>query len=172
MKRTFTLVAAALLFATALPVSAQAATTSNPYGTSTVDPAGPNEVIFTVSKGSKKVTFTAAKLASLKTSNISLYEPFVKKRESFTVIPIKSFFDLVGITSKDNISTVALNDYKFDAPAKKFLDSNAYIAIARDGKPISYDEGGPIRIVFADSSSWKKNLDAWNWSLMKLVVKA
>jgi len=172
MKRTIALVATALVLTSALPISAEAASTTNPYGTSTVDPAGPNEIIFTVAKGKKSVSFTAAKLAALKHSEISIFEPFVKKRESFTVIPMKTFFAMVGISPKDLVSTMALNDYKFDATAKTFTDGSGYIAIARDGKAISYDEGGPIRIVFPDSSSLKKNLDAWNWSLMKMAAKS
>jgi hypothetical protein len=155
----------------AIAPATYAANTTNPYGTSTVDPAGPNEVIFTVSKGSKKVEYTTAKLAKLKSSVISIYEPFLKKRQSFTVIPMKTFFSLVGISGNDKVLTTALNDYVYSNTASKFVAANAYIAIKRNGTDIPYDQGGPIRLVFADKSVWAKNLDAWNWSLASISVK-
>lgn len=165
-------IAASIIAALAFTVTpvAQAAD-ANPYGTSTVDPAGPNEVIFTVAKGSKKVEYTTAKLAKMKSSIISIYEPFLKKRQSFTVIPMKSFLSAVGISGKDKVFTTALNDYVYSNTAANFIANNAYIAIKRNGTDIPYDQGGPIRIVFADNSKWAKNLDAWNWSLASVTAK-
>lgn len=148
-----------------------AAEPKNPYGTSTVDPAGPNEVIFTVSKGAKKTTFAYGRLLKMKSSTISIYEPFLKKRQSFTVIPLKNFFSLVGISGKDKVATIALNDYIYSNTASAFISAGAYIAIERDGVAIPYDQGGPLRLVFADNSKWAKNLDAWNWSLASIRVK-
>jgi len=150
---------------------AVAADTKNPYGTSTVDPAGPNEVIFTVAKGSKKVLFTSSKLNKVKSSVINIYEPFLKKRQSFTVIPMKTFFNLVGISGNEKVFTTALNDYVYTNTATNFNAANAYIAIKRNGTDIPYDQGGPIRLVFADNSKWAKNLDAWNWSLASITTK-
>lgn len=145
--------------------------TTNPYGASSVDPAGPTEVIFSVSKKGKKVSFTTAKLGTLKSSVISVYEPFLKKRQSFTVIPMKTFFALVGISGTDKVRTTALNDYIFTETAANFVSANGYIAIKRNGVDIPYDQGGPVRIIFSDKSKWAKNLDAWNWSLASLSVK-
>ena len=144
---------------------------NNPYGISTVDPAGPNEIIFTVSKGSKKTSFAYPRLLKMKSSTISIYEPFLKKRQTFTVIPLKNFFALVGIAGKDKVSTVALNDYIYSNTASEFISAGAYIAIKRNGVEIPYDQGGPIRLVFSDKSKWAKNLDAWNWSLAAIRVK-
>lgn len=170
MKKISALIIASAMVLSIAPAS-QAAETTNPYGTSTVDPAGPNEVIFTVSKGGKKVLFTTTKLNKVKSSVISLYEPFLKKRQSFTVIPIKTFFSMVGISGNDKVLTKALNDYIYSNTASKFLAANAYVAIKRNGVDIPYDQGGPIRLVFADDSKWAKNLDAWNWSLDAISVK-
>lgn len=147
------------------------AETKNPYGTSTVDPAGPNEVIFTVSKGSKKATFTTARISKMKSTTISIYEPFLKKRQTFTVIPMKTFFAFVGISGKDKVITSALNDYQYANTAEGFIAAGAYIAVKRSGAPISYDQGGPLRIIFADNSKWAKQLDSWNWSLASISVK-
>lgn len=170
MKKVITVLVATSLFLLGSP-SSFAASTKNPYGTSTVDPAGPNEVIFSVSKGKNKSDFAFGRLEKMKSSVISIYEPFVKKQQKFTVIPMKAFFNLVGISGKDKVATKALNDYIYTNTAANFLAANAYIAIKRDGVAIPYDQGGPIRIIFANDSKWASNLDAWNWSLSSISVK-
>lgn len=151
--------------------SSVAAEEKNPYGAPAVDAAGPNESIFKVSKGAKKATFTFSQLKKMKTSKVTIFEPFVKKSQAFTVIPMKDFFKRVGISGSDSVSTVALNDYIFKSTAAKFTAANALIAIERNGVEIPYDQGGPVRLIFAKSSSWSKNLDAWNWSLASINVK-
>ncbi len=169
MKKIMTAALAATLLLSSTPISTAA--DSNPYGTPAVDPAGPNEIIFTVSKGGKKVEFTMARLLKMKSTTISIYEPFIKKRETFTVIPMKNFFAFAAISGKDKVSTAALNDYIYSNTASKFIDAGAFIAIKRNGSPIPYDQGGPIRLVFSDKSKWAKFLDAWNWSLASISVK-
>lgn len=154
-----------------LPIHVNAAEGKNPYGISTIDPASPNEIIFTVSKGKKKKSFSSAQLLSLKSSTVSIYEPFLKKRQSFSVIPLETFFKLVGISGSDKVNTVALNDYVYTNTAKRFLDAKTLVAVKRDGRVIGYDQGGPIRLIFADNSKWTRYLDAWNWSLISISVR-
>ena len=148
-----------------------AASTKNPYGTATIDPAEPNEIILTVSKGNQRSEFAYPRLLKLKQSTVSIYEPFLKRRQKFTVIPLKTLFNFAGISGKDKVTTKALNDYIFTATAADFIAANGYLAIKRDGVAISYDQGGPIRLIFPDNSKWSKNLDAWNWSLAAISVK-
>jgi hypothetical protein len=150
---------------------ASAKESKNPYGTGNVDPAAPNEIILTITKGSKKVEFAYPRLQKMKQSNISIYEPFLKKRQSFSVIPLKNLFNLAGISGKDRVKTAALNDYVFSETAESFISADAYLAIKINGQPIGYDQGGPIRLIFSDKSKWSKNLDAWNWSLVSISVK-
>jgi len=153
-----------------LPTHAIAAD-ANPYGTSSVDPAGPNEIIFTISKGGKSTQFATSRLLKMKTSEVTIYEPFLKKRQTFSVIPIATFFTMVGIKGNDQVLTTALNDYIFKAKASQFIAAEALVAIKREGREIPYDQGGPIRLIFTSKSSWAKNLDAWNWSLASITVK-
>jgi hypothetical protein len=163
------IVAIALAIVVAAP--AQAESTKNPYGTATIDPAAPNEVILTISKGSRRTDFAYPRLLKLKHSTISIYEPFLKRRQTFTVIQLKTLFAFVGISGKDKVVTKALNDYVFTATAADFISAQGYLAIKRDGFAIPYDQGGPIRIIYPDGSKWSKNLDAWNWSLASIGVK-
>jgi len=167
----------ALTFALALALTlipheiATAKEGKNPYGTGTIDPAAPNEVILTITKGSRKVEFAYPRLQKLKLSTITIYEPFLKKRQSFSVVPLKSLFAIAGISGKDQVKTTALNDYTFAETAENFISAGTYLAIKVNGQPIGYDQGGPIRLIFSDKSKWSKNLDAWNWSLASISVR-
>ena len=143
----------------------------NPYGTGSIDPAGPNEIILTITKGARKVDFAYPRLLKMKQERISIYEPFLKKRQSFSVIPLKNLFSFLAISGSDIVTTVALNDYVFTESAEKFNAAGAYIAIKVNGKAIGYDQGGPIRLVYGEKSIWAKNLDAWNWSLVTIRVR-
>lgn len=160
---------ASLLLVMTIP--AEAVNSKNPYGTATIDPAAPNEVILTISKGNEKAEFAYPRLLKLKHSTISIYEPFLKKRQNFTVIQLQTLFNFVGISGKDKVITKALNDYIFKSTAAQLVSAHGYLAIKRDGVPISYDQGGPIRVIFPDDSKWSKNLEAWNWSLMSISVE-
>ena len=161
-----------LTFILAITTSAPAvAATKNPYGTSVVDPAAPNEIILTITKGKNRVDFAYPRLLKMKSETLRIYEPFIKKNQTFTVIPLKSLFAFVGIGGKDKVVTRALNDYIYTDIASGFISNSAYLAIKVDGAPIGYDQGGPVRIIFPNSSKWASNLDAWNWSLASISVK-
>ena len=169
MKRVLPLLLISMMLAL-IPYQVFAAGT-NPYGTSAIDPAGPNEIIFTISRGGKSTQFATSRLLKMKTSETSIYEPFLKRRQSFSVIPISTFFAMVGVKGGDQVITTALNDYVFKAKASQFIAAGALIAIKRNGVQIPYDQGGPIRLIYASKSPWAKNLDAWNWSLASITVK-
>ncbi len=151
--------------------TATAAKDKNPYGTNTIDPAPANSPILTVVNGSVSKDYTLKDLHGFRMRDISIYEPFLKKRQVFTVISLSEIFSKNGIGKSAKVNTVALNDYAYSNTAKNFTKNSGYLAIAREGKEIPYDQGGPIRIVFSDKSKWAKNLDAWNWSIRKITVK-
>ena len=146
------------------------ADTSNPYGGTNIDPLPATATIFTVTNGKKSINYSKNDLLKIKSSVISIFEPFVQKRQSFTVIPLDYFLGKSGISSSVTIDTVALNDYIFSEKSANFSKAKAYIAIARFGKDIPYNQGGPLRLIYASTSSWSKNLSAWNWSLRSIKV--
>ncbi len=147
------------------------ASPSNPYGAAPIDPPALTDPLLTVSKGSTSSVLTMAQLIALGTSDISIYEPFVKQRQTFTVIPLTKIFSLASISGSDSVATKALNDYVYTNTAAKFLSAKGYLAIKRNGLDIPFDQGGPIRIVYPDDSIWTKFLDPWNWSLSAISVK-
>lgn len=175
LKRTAGVTAVFLLVASTTSVHAatpKPTATKNPYGASQqIDPPGPNDILLTVSNHSKVVKLSMNALRKLGTTQLSLYEPFVKVRQTFTVVPLAKIFKLANITDSATVITDALNDYIYTNTAKNFTFSNGQLAIARFGSPIPYDQGGPIRIVFPDKTPLAQNLNAWNWSLNVIKVK-
>ncbi len=143
----------------------------NPYGGVAVKPPAANETIFTINNGKKVIKYSMNSLKAMKPITITIYEPFVKKEQSFSVISISNIAKKSGINPKAKLVTIALNDYTYTNTLQNFVAAKGYIAIARNGKPIPYDQGGPIRIVFPKDSKWSKFLDPWNWSLSSIVVK-
>lgn len=65
----------------------------------------------------------------------------------------------------------SINDYIYTNKAANFSKAKAYIAFKRSGKDIPYNQGGPLRLVYSNTRSWSKNLDAWNWSLRSIKVR-
>lgn len=150
--------------------AAASPSTTNPYGVPSIDPPAPNEPIFDVKGGSTPLSLTLDQLNALGNTSITIDEPFVKKRQTFSGVPLATILDRAGIPTTATIETVAINDYHYAGPAAPMVGSQALIATARDGAPIPYDQGGPIRIVFPDGTPLSSVLDAWNWSLASITV--
>jgi hypothetical protein len=147
------------------------ADTTNPYGGANIDPLPANATIFSVVNGKKTINYSKNDLLAIKSSIITIYEPFVKKNQSFTVIPLDYFLGKSSISASKSIDTIALNDYIYTNKAGNFSKAKAFIAFKRFGKDIPYNQGGPLRLIYSNSSSWAKNLDAWNWSLKTIKVR-
>lgn len=142
--------------------------TTNPYGTPSIDPPAPNEPVLEVNGGSTPLTLTLGQLDALGNTTITVDEPFVKKRQTFSGVPLAVVLAKAGIPDSATIDTVALNAYHYSSAVGPLVASNALIATKRDGAAIPYDQGGPIRMVFPDGSKLSSVLDAWNWSLASI----
>lgn len=177
MKNVKSIIIGALLVATLAGCSnaeaseAPSPTTSaaeNPYGGFAVDAPSPTEVLLSVSSATETDDYSLTDLRKLATEEVTIEEPFAKAKQTFTGVPLKALFEAAGITDADKVSTLALNDYKFDDLAGNFTKSNGYLAIEREGKVIPMDQGGPIRIIFPTGTKYFTYLDAWNWSLRSI----
>ncbi|EHB55075.1 oxidoreductase molybdopterin binding [Mycolicibacterium rhodesiae JS60] len=152
--------------------SATASPTPNPYGIGAIDPPAALEPVLTVTGGSAPLSLTLDTLNALGSTTVTLDEPFVKRRETYSGVPLAAVLSKAGIPDTATIDTVGLDDYHYISAAKPMIESRALIATDRNGAPIPYDEGGPIRIVFPDGTPLSSVLDAWNWSLASIIVKA
>ncbi|MBB3601066.1 hypothetical protein FHT40_000699 [Mycolicibacterium sp. BK556] len=148
-----------------------AAPTTNPYGGGTIDAPAATEPVLTVKGGSAPLSLTLDKLNALGNTTVTLDEPFVKRRETYSGVPLAAVLGKAGIPDSATIDTIGLDDYHYISAAKPMIESDALIATDRDGTPIPYDQGGPIRIVFPDGTPLSSVLDAWNWSLAAIIVK-
>ena len=144
--------------------------TTNPYGALSIDPAAPDEPVLTVQGGSTPLSLTLEQLNALGDVAVTIDEPFVKQRQTFRGVPLAAVLAEAGIPETATIDTVAINDYHFSSAVAPMLKSQALIATERDGTPIPYDQGGPIRLVYPDGSALSRVLDAWNWSLTTITV--
>ncbi|WP_165774142.1 molybdopterin-dependent oxidoreductase [Mycolicibacterium sphagni] len=145
--------------------------TQNPYGIGTIDPPPPGQPVLTVSGGNTPLALTLDQLNELGRTTVALDEPFVKRRETYSGVPLAVVLGKAGIPDSATVDTVGLDDYHYVSAAKPMIESRALIATQRDGTPIPYDQGGPIRIVFPDGTPLSSVLDAWNWSLAAIKVK-
>lgn len=145
------------------------AVAENPYGGFPVDPPADDEIVLTIT-GDTTLDLTYAEVIELATVDLTIDEPFVNQTQSFSGIAFADLFALAGIKPSDTVDTVALNDYHYADSAQTFLDASAVLAVLRDGEPIPMDQGGPLRVIFADDSSYVDVLDAWNWSIRSIVI--
>lgn len=141
------------------------------YGSFPIDPPAGDEVVLTI-EGATTVTYTMDELKGRATTDVTLFEPFVRRDETFAVIRLSQLLTEAGITDDDYVETVALNDYRYSQRAGDLTANEALLAVMRDGEPIPMDAGGPIRLVFANDSGYAEELDAWNWSLHIIKVTA
>lgn len=143
----------------------------NPYVQASVDPPAPHEPVLTVVGGTTPLSLTLDELNSLGSATISIDEPFVNRRETYSGVPLAIVLAKAGIPDTATIDTDAIDHYHYVSVVRPMVDSKALVATLRDGAPIPYDQGGPIRIVFPDGTPLSSVLDAWNWSLTSITVK-
>jgi hypothetical protein len=147
-------------------------TTKNPYGADIeVDPPAPGESVLTVAGPDGEKTYSLEQLGALGSQTVTINEPFVNKKQTFTAIPLEALLVPSGLTGSQMIDTTAINEYEYSNTAQSFIDGGALLAYELNGKPIPYDQGGPVRIIFADDAPGASNLDAWNWSLSSISAQ-
>ncbi len=168
-----TVIAVGLIFVSTNPSTAANKPATNPYlpyGSTPIDPPSATTTVLTIRAHGKVKSYRMADLLALTSATATINEPFVKKVQSFTVIPLAILFAQSGITAGQSIDTTALNDYIYSNTAGAFVKARGLLAIERNGAAIPYDQGGPIRIIFPNNSIWTKVLDPWNWSLASIVA--
>ena len=149
-----------------------APTTENPYGADIeVDPPAPGESVLTVTGPTGEKTYSLEQIAALGPETVTINEPFVNKKQTFTAVPMEALLAPSGLTGSQMIDTTAINEYVYSNTAESFVSGGALLAYELDGKPIPYDQGGPVRIIFADDAPGASNLDAWNWSLSSISAQ-
>lgn len=140
-------------------------------------PAPKGEPVLTVSgaiaqrNAGNRLVFDLRSLERLPTTELDVYEPFLKKRVTFTGVDMKHILAAAGV--KDGATTahfVALDDYKIDMKVDLLQRAGVVMAIRDSGKKIPIAAGGPIRIVFGDDNSTGEDADLWIWSVESIEI--
>ena len=88
-------------------MSASSPATSNPYGIPSIDPPAPNEPVLTVTGGTTPLSLTLDQLNALGKTTVTIDEPFVKKRQTFSGVPLSAVLAKAGIPETATIETLA-----------------------------------------------------------------
>jgi hypothetical protein len=124
-----------------------------------------------VNNGPAKLDLDLSILDKLPQKTISLYEPFLKTRRSYTGVLMSDLLAASGMgASATKVHLVALDDYAVDLDVSLLKAGNILLASREEGKEIPIAEGGPIRVVFADDVEQGKNTDLWIWSVRTIEV--
>jgi hypothetical protein len=134
-----------------------------------VDTLDSNTVVLSIDVGDG-TDYTLADLATFPPIVVTIEEPFIQETVQFTGVAMADLFDDAGVSPDVTVDTVALNDYVYTDSVENFVANRAILAYLADGEPIPVEEGGPVRIVFADDSPYFSVLEAWNWSLRAIIL--
>jgi hypothetical protein len=132
-----------------------------------VDPPKPTDIVLRISADSFS-HFTMGQLDQVSTLNQTLFERFIDKRATFRGVPLSKVFELAGIKPSNRVVFFASDDYRYSDTAKNMIRSRGLLAVEMNGKPISADQGGPIRIVFPDKTPYSEVSEPWVWSITRI----
>jgi len=120
-----------------------------------------------VKDGNVSATETAVDFATLDraaSDEITIVEPFVKRKMTFSVIPMGELLQRAGVDpSARELYMHALDDYHVDLPIAGLEDAG-FLATRLDGKKIPIAKGGPVRLLFSGNGKLARDTDNWIWS--------
>ena len=127
-----------------------------------------------VKRGNVSATVTEVAYATLDraaSEELTVVEPFVKRKMTFTGIPMDELLQRAGVDpSARNLYLHALDDYHVDLPIAG-LKAAGFLATRANGKKIPIAKGGPIRLVFSGHGKLARDEDNWVWSFDSARVK-
>lgn len=124
-----------------------------------------------VNNGPAKLDLDLSALATLPQKTISVYEPFLKARRSYSGVLMSDLLAASGVgASAKKVHLVALDDYAVDLDVSVLNAGDVLLASREEGKEIPIAEGGPIRIIFADGLPQAKITDLWIWSVRTMEI--
>lgn len=119
--------------------------------------------------------FDLAMLREMGEVTVETTTPWTEGVQSFTGVPLGALLMSVGAT-EGTLYAKAINDYAVEIPISEGLSSGPIIAYARNGKPMSVREKGPLWIVYPYDADAKWRTEAIYsysiWQLVSIEVKA
>jgi hypothetical protein len=120
-----------------------------------------------VKSGNVSTKLTVVDFATLDqaaTDKLTIVEPFVKRKMTFTGMPMSELLQRAGADpSARKIYMHALDDYHVDLPMAG-VKAAGFLATRVNGKKIPIAKGGPIRLLFKGHGKLARDTDNWIWS--------
>jgi hypothetical protein len=105
-----------------------------------------------------------ATLDNAATDKLTIVEPFVKRKMTFTGMSMSELLQRAGADpSARKLYMHALDDYHVDLPIAG-VKAAGFLATRVDGKKIPIAKGGPIRLLFSGHGKLARDTDNWIWS--------
>jgi hypothetical protein len=119
--------------------------------------------------GGRPLAADMASFNALPTRTITVFEPFLKKEQTFSGVTFADQLDAAKANGR-SVTIHALDDYHTTMTAEKLRSSGVLLATRVGGRSIALDAGGPVRMVFPASAKIGKDTDLWVWSIDRITV--
>jgi len=121
---------------------------------------------------SEMLSFDLATIDRLPTINVSLYEPFLKRRVTYQGVFLADILSMAKVKAgATTLHMRALDDFVTDFDLDLLETNRIVIATREEGKLIPVAKGGPTRVVFPDDASAGVDTEKWIWSLKTIEVR-
>ena len=126
-----------------------------------------------VTNGDRALRFDQTELDRFGLLEMSVNDPWAKQRIALQGMWLR---DLVDVARPDagatSLHLVALDDYQVDLTLADVRNQSIFLATRTgDGTALPIEDGGPTRIVFADSLADRFSPDMWIWNIETIEVR-
>jgi hypothetical protein len=121
----------------------------------------------------RTLTLDVATIEGMGLREVTLYEPWVKRRMSFRGVWLADLLEVAGVDRTAQVVHLsALDDYAVDLRMSEVAAGGIFLATRTGaGAPIPVPDGGPTRIVFVGDVASGRNAARWIWSLETLDIR-
>jgi len=147
-------------------------------GLAVAQPAGEaNEWILTIdgkTANGKTFRFTRDDIVKLGAKRISTHTPWHDGVVDFDGVPARDLMALVGARG-EKAAIFALDDYQVDVPLADFTQYAAIFAYAKNGKPMTVEEKGPLFLVYPYDSNPQLATETYYarsiWQIARITIQ-
>ncbi len=143
-------------------------------------PVPQGKVILTISGNIEKTNqdgvaaFDHAMLEAIGFADLRTSTAWTDGTPTFRGVPMQALLEYLGAKG-ENVTAVALNDYKVEIPFSDFFDYPVLLASSMDGERLKVRDKGPLWIVypqddFADLRN-KVTQSKWAWQVKELMIE-
>ncbi|WP_394242381.1 hypothetical protein [Vibrio astriarenae] len=101
-----------------------------------------------IDKEGNKHSFTQEQLLSIEQHTFSTELPWIEGSSEFSGIYVTDLLNTAKLEMPEQLTFIALNDYKVTVPSQDFVDFKPIISIHKDGSTMSVRDKGPYWLVY------------------------